>query len=482
MNLSRLVKLLSNISGRLHAERRCPSSKTDESFMKADPVVRVAGLQCLIAGVACLLVESAYGAPPNAPSNASAGEAAPVAFQFDQPTTILSTQDMDRYGLFFPDGTLWFVRHDGPDPYYVFGSGSSSNGVGRAAHLPPATYVFAGTLESLHPVNQRNGLPVGSLMSGEQQPSPDGADFDRDYAGGGPTYSLMASDRRTLFDEVCGRAASAGGSAARSGVLLQIYHGEYHSHPQPRVKGPGYGGSGMAISCDGGSTFLKIGQILAPHVGRNEFLSTHDTGGLWADGTMVEGYAHGEHDCASSACEKYYYLVFTDHNSSDEPYSGLSIARVRADDLLNAVRQRRAPVFRKYYNPSGELTFAGDYFTEPGIGGRSTPVVFTPGQHINTPGVVYDEYLRRFVLFYQSNQKQVELRTSPNLISWSAPTVAFRLDAASDRKVFYPSVAGDGPDPQLLGRMFYLYFLVREHVDGRFSNPELLREKVSVAP
>ena len=442
-------------------------------------------LRCFLAGLTCVLLGGIAAARDDVPARSgatttSADETATVAFQFDSPTTILSAQDMDRNGLLFPDGTLWFLRQEGRDPYYISAAGGR---LSQSARLPAGSYAFAGTLESFHPAQSRNGLPVWSLTTGRQQPSPDGADFDRDYAGGGPTYALALPDSASA-DEVCGRAA---GSMARRSVLLQIYHGEYHLFA-PRGL-PAHGGSGMAISCDGGATFEKIGQILAPQVSREEFLAAqalavHADVGLWADGAMVEADARGERDCGTPPCddkrEWYYYLVFTDHNAPAERYTGLSIARVRVQDLMRAVRQRRAPAFRKYYNPSGALTLEGDYFTESGIGGRSTPVLVTPGQYMNTPGVVYDEYLKKYLLFYQANQKRVELRTSKNLMAWSVPVVAFQLDSASDRRVFYPSAAGDGPDPEVLDQTFYLYFLVRERPEGRWVNPQLLREKVSV--
>jgi hypothetical protein len=423
-----------------------------------------------LAGVAIFGLDAAFG---------SAG------FHFDEPTIILSTQDMVHNGLMFPDGTMGFVRQQGRDPYYVSGSGGRSSGVGLSAKLPTGSYAFAGTLESLRPSRQRDGWPANSLSSGRQQPSPDRSDFDRDYAGGGPTYLLQLPDGRGSADDVCAHASELQKVVpVRRVILLQIYHGEYHLLAPQSM--PAYGGSGMAISCDGGGTFEKIGQILAPRVSREQFLAAHGTGGLWADGAMVEADARGERDCGKSACAggdtRYYYLVFTDHNSSDERYTGLSIARIRVEDLLSAVRQRRAPQFRKYFNPSGAITFDGDYFTESGIGGQSTPILYVVGKYMNTPGVLYDAFLRKFVLFYQANQKEVVLRTSENLLSWSPAEIAYRLDPASSRKVFYPSVAGDGADPQVLEQMFYLYFLVREQGEHGFVNPQLLRQRVSVMP
>ncbi|MGO8858400.1 MAG: hypothetical protein ACLQO1_22230 [Steroidobacteraceae bacterium] len=86
---------------------------------------------------------------------------------------ILSTQDMDRYGVMFPDGQLSFVRlnHAGLEPYSVFAAGGSFGGAGVAAHLLPGTYEFAGTLESLHPVRRSAGWPTSSLTIGRMQPS-----------------------------------------------------------------------------------------------------------------------------------------------------------------------------------------------------------------------------------------------------------------------------------------------------------------------
>ena len=49
-----------------------------------------------------------------------------------------------------------------------------------------------------------------------------------------------------------------------------------------------------------------------------------------------------------------------------------------------------------------------------------------------------------------------------HLLSWSDAAVASHGDPASTTRLFYPSVAGEDADPQLPGRSFYLYFLLRE--------------------
>ena len=399
---------------------------------------------------------------------ALAGYARAISFQFDAPAAILTSEDMERNGILFPDGIMWFVRKDGVDQYYVSGAGGTLSGAGKTARLPHGTYKFAGSLDKFVPAKLENGRPAYSLADGRKQPSPDGSDFDRDYAGGGPTY---------LFNLGTGRGP----------VFLQIYHGEYHLLPNKGL--PGYGASGMAISYDGGDTFEKIGQIVSPHLSRTGFFDEQVNGGMWADGAMVEANADGHRESVPAGgrvaqdAQRYFFMIFTDHNEPRERYVGLSIARVRKADLLEAIRQRKAPIFRKYYNPSGAVTFEKDFFTEPGIGGRSTPILFNVGQYIGSPGVVYDSYLRGFVLFYQTNQKQIILRTSENLLQWSDPVTAFSLDASSDLRVFYPSVAGKDVDPEVPGQTFYLYFLVRERPPtGPFLNSRLMREQVKVTP
>jgi hypothetical protein len=405
--------------------------------------------------------------------------ATPV-FHAEAPTVILSTDDMNHLGLLFPDGTLGFVRRPGTgDPYYILGAGGRLGGAGGDARLPPGSYAFTGTLDSLKAVSGPSGRPDFKLTVGSRQPSPDSADFDRDYAGGGPTYVLPAAGGPRTVGSVCGA-----GKSPSDGVWLQIYHGEFRLQPPQGL--PAYGGSGMAVSCDGGATFNKIGQILSPHVSRQEFLAANRASGLWADGGMVEANSRGIHSCPTSICNdhsgQYFYLVFTDHNSTAERFTGLSLARVPAPDLLGALREGRAPSFRKYFNPAGTLDFDADHFTEPALGGRSTPVLFTVGQHMNTPGVIYDTALQQYVVFYQANQKQLVLRTSKDLLNWSDPEVTYQVDADSERHVYYPSLTGDGQDPQMAGRNLYLFFLVRDTTGHGFHNPQLLRQKITVMP
>jgi hypothetical protein len=399
------------------------------------------------------------------------------------PATVLSTADMERLGIAIPDGTIGFVREPGARDYYVAAAAGSFSGVGLRARRPAGTYAFFGALEGFEPVRREEGWPALSLADGRAQPSPDHSEFDRDYGGGGPTYLLHPDGSVAPLPAGQGRGPVSRDPGA---VLVQIYHGEYHFRPKGGL--PAYGGSGMAVSYDGGRSFVKLGQILAPHVTREEVAASSFGGGLWADGAMVEAdgqrrwHAEDLGREASRRSDRYFYLVFTDHNSLAEPYVGISIARAPVHELYDALRQHRAPRFRKYFDPQGQGASGADRFTEPGLGGRSTPVLATRGQFINTPGVLFDRRLQRYLLFYQSNQKEVQLRTSEDLIRWSEPFTAFSAGQDSDLRVFYPSVAGEDDDPQLPGERFFLYFLVRERdAAGRFAHPRLLREEISAA-
>jgi hypothetical protein len=368
---------------------------------------------------------------------------------------ILTAKELRSLGLqYFPDMPMGVIK-DTNGSYLVFGAGAGAN------HIPPTgTYKFTGTLDHFVPDRKTANGPAPSLMLGRLQPSPDGSDFDRDYAGGGPVYRLD------------------------SGLLLHIYHGEYHYDSLAGM--PAYGGLGMAISNNDGNTFDKIGQVISPHLTREEL---HDwvikTGrrqtAQWADGAMVEADADGNPIDPSKRPpidDIYYYVIVTDRNSMKEP-EGLAIARVRKREAIKAIEHRFAPKFLKYYLPEGETVKPDrDYFTEPGLGGRSTLILSFP-DHIAQPMVLYDEYLRNFVLCYMEMQQKIMARWSSNLFRWSGPVLLYKTTGSTQR-VFYPTIVGSNGTPGILDKTFYLYFVTRS--EGTWNDPELKRETVTLTP
>jgi hypothetical protein len=372
-----------------------------------------------------------------------------VRFQPTETVTILNTEDMQKNGMLFPDEPLQFIRTSNRQ-YLAFAAGISTAGLGPGPRLvPDGTYKFTGTLDHLSPANMRGQWPAYSLTNGITEPSPDGQNFDRDYGGGGPIYKI-----------------------AEGSTLLEIYHGEYHCAPPAGL--PAIGGSGMAVSRNEGNSFTKIGEILSPRVGQSEFCQSGKRTGYWADGAMIEADIDGRH---SGTGYSYKYILFVDHNSIEDPFIGISIARANKAEIFAAIDRGKAPVFKKYHNPRDAPGSPGQFFTEPGLGGNSTPIVATPKVFIGTPGVVYNSYIRKFILYYQYNQKHIAFQTSDNLFTWSPPQNIVDIDQNVDLRLFYPSVVGSGADPAVPEREFYLYYLQRMMPT---RNPLLLRTKVVI--
>ena len=371
----------------------------------------------------------------------SAGGAAPVYhYSTEGPAVpILTEQNMQAFGIFYPDMPIGVARAPNGN-LLVFSAGASFGRFGPGKNIvPQGTYKFVGTLDHITPAKTNGRWPAPSLMDGVRQPSPDGSDFDRDYAGGGPTY--VERDPRW-------------GNAP---LLLQVYHGEYHENGTSL---PFYGASGLAISNDNGDTFTKIGEILSPHISRHEFFGRRPTGGVTADASLVEADANG-HPVApnSGPAGVYVYAIFSDRE--DYPSrQGIAIARIAKSDLLDAIATKTAPHFTKFGSASATPGSVAGNLTEPGVGGRSSLIV-GENAYLATPNVAYDADLRKFVLCYQKNQKEIVLRTADNLLQWSAPTTIVSIPANSDVRVFYPTLVGVGKDPAVLGAAFDVFYLQR---------------------
>ncbi|HEY9733288.1 MAG TPA: hypothetical protein V6C89_15320 [Drouetiella sp.] len=351
----------------------------------------------------------------------------------------------------FPDMPLGAIKAPSNE-YLWFGPGSMGK------RETEGTYVFHGSLSSFQPCD----FPQPTMHTGSIQPSPDGNDFDRDYAGGGPVYCVAPNGALTgVFD---GHAP-----------IIVLYHGEYHFFG---TKLGQFGGSGLAISRNGGRTFSKLGAILLPHEPKEQCGEEHRN--AYADGSLVEADEAGnpieergkrdgnqlENRNSTNIRSKetdsrerrepevYWYAIYTDPLGI-KGRAGFSVARVKRSDAIAALKRNQSPQFNKYFEGK---------WTESGVGGNSSPVVLEPDHYIATPQVHYSQYLRKFVLVYQQDQNSVWLRTSSNLIDWSQPTLLHRVAAVDEatgvkKKLFYPSIVGFGNDPLDIGQRFYLYFV-----------------------
>jgi len=100
---------------------------------------------------------------------------------------------MTTFGVYYPDGAIGVLRRPAGN-YFIFGAGGSFGGIGPGAAVPSGTYKFVGSLDQFAPAQLNGSYPRPSLELGRLQPSPNGETFDRDYAGGGPTYVLGVGD------------------------------------------------------------------------------------------------------------------------------------------------------------------------------------------------------------------------------------------------------------------------------------------------
>jgi hypothetical protein len=378
----------------------------------------------------------------------------------DEAHPIWTAADRSKTGLpVWPDMPLGALKTRSGE-FLCFGPGSK----GKPQTI--GTYTLQSDLNNFRLCTSDGSInPQPSMHIGAIQPSPDGNNFDRDYAGGGPVYALNTNGSLT------------GQYDGRTPVVL-VYHGEFHWY------GPGLGqlgGTGLAISKDGGRSFTKLGAILLPHVTNQECRDAHRN--AYADGSLVEADENGEpidfHSGGKNRLSDiYWYSIFSDPQTFDRRW-GFGIARVKRSEAVAALSQNRSPQFRKY--------FAGKW-TEKGIGGESSFVVFEPEHYIATPQVHYSPYLKKFVLIYQQDQNSVWMRTASNLLNWSEPVLLHRVGAVDQvtgepKKLFYPSIIGVGEDPNSIGRDFNL-FCVTGPVTNQMNvwkHGALLRKVVSFA-
>ncbi len=359
------------------------------------------------------------------------------------PLVIINPQQQKQFNMWiFPDEPVGIIRWS--DQYYFFGPGFNQK---DGKIMQQGTYKFKGSLEHITPAQTGwlDHMPTSCLKPGEQEPSPDGSKFDRDYAGASFAYLVHAQG----YDYP---------------LWVLLYHGEFHQPfsdgNEHKAKFLTYSAGGLAVSYDQGENFQKLGELFSPHVSLEEFESKiPQPDGVLDGGTAswVEADKDGHHVDGQQK-DTYYYAIVGDKNTWEDNGYGFAIARAKKQDVLDAIAQKKAPVFMKYYVPSGGPQKGVDYFTQPAKGGQSTLLLNRADEHgyIAHPQLVYDDFIKKFILSYNYKQAKVYVRVSSDLTHWSDRTLI--AEAPEGRKLFYPTLAGDGEDPKVVGRHFYLYF------------------------
>lgn len=264
--------------------------------------------------------------------------------------------------------------------------------------------------------------------------------FDQNYAGGGALY----------FD-------------AKSNLLLQLYHGEYWYSPTSGT--PFYAGLGLAYSADHGTTWHKLGQVIAPQTARANNCQI-DVG----PGTLV------------SKGDGYLYVYYNDMGTN---CSGFQMATARAPlSALIAAAQAGAPftsgagtVFKKYYNGS---------FSQPGVtdlanpqnGGGAFSTIFPCSGTCWDPNVAYVSTINQYAMVYDNGWNSINITFSQDGISNWNTTTTVTPAGNPNNTYYYPTLLNTaGGNPLVLGSSFYIYYV---NPFGDWSVTRMLRLPVTL--
>jgi hypothetical protein len=230
------------------------------------------------------------------------------------------------------------------------------------------------------------------------------------YMGGGPVYRVPAG-------------------MPGAGHLLATYHAEL---PNDAL----YPVLGLAYSDDDGLHWTDLGEIV-------RFNQAYAVG--------LDGVEIGDGPLVPSPDGKYFYLYFPDWIANGTPHATtlttVSVARALITDVLRDAfvsRPRHSVAFQKFY--------AGKWNLQPAIGGASTDL--SPNSaYEGYIDIHYNSALQRWVMLI-SNDTDFAYAESTDALSWTRPISIGRFGPIAA----YPTAVGQGADPQILGRSFYVYF------------------------
>lgn len=231
-----------------------------------------------------------------------------------------------------------------------------------------------------------------------------------------------------------------------------IIHGWYHA--EIPVTGCAFGqwaSIGYAVSTDGGATFTKLGPVITSPVPMqpNAFC----------------GQGVGEPNVIP-ASDGYLYMLYDFADPLTFGNGGMSVARAPQASptqwMKYGKRVRNTP------------------WSQPGIGGLERPVILLgdAGQQSWFGGVSYNTALQKYLLFHSdyNHEGNVYLRTSPDLIAWSAPQLVM---AAGLHAYRYPTFLG--ADDKTTAGSGWLY-VTRKLTAASFGASWMARRPLSLVP
>ena len=192
------------------------------------------------------------------------------------------------------------------------------------------------------------------------------------------TKATKVLDKGLPGEFVNGYAGINAAARAKTGELLAFYHAEDQEGMKTVGNGiPGFCCSvALAVSADDGATFEKRGRILSGQLPK-------DPSGRGDQGV-------GEPWVFAEPKGEFLYAYYTSHERVDGRGVQICMARCPVSDAL------KPGAWKKFY---------ADAFTEPGLGGKDTPVVTSgqPSADALFPHVVFVPAMRQFVMTFCLN-------------------------------------------------------------------------------
>ena len=365
---------------------------------------------------------------------------------FGTASTFATHSQLAGYGYSFgpSDGQFGAIRGSG-GTYTFYGS------AGSAATCPGTPslngeYTFTGTLTAV------TGSSCSRLFGPGTGPA--GWAFDSNYAAGGPVVRFA--------------------SGADSGWFIP-FHSEIHwTNPSTSsgwcyVNGTSggqvpcfYGGVGLAVSTDGGTSFHIVGQVFQP----SEPLSLFKGGGTNMGvgyGSLLVADSSGKHlpNPPADPASAYFYLFFTDRLAtapgSCAGRSCIGVERAPYNAVVTAALSgdphQVATVFHKYNGTGWTAPATSDTPSDTGTAGAYAPLFSDETGAV--PEVMYDSAVAAYLVVYQGTAG-VTVRASSDLVHWSAAIGTPYTEPG--RQLYYPTLIGETGDPDVGGPQPRVYF------------------------
>ena len=234
-----------------------------------------------------------------------------------------------------------------------------------------------------------------------------------------------------------------------SGELLAFYHAEDQEDMGRLPNGVRgfYCSIGLAVSKDDGQSFTKVGPIITSCLPKDP------------KGTRDQGC--GEVCVLSDKSGQYLYAYYTDHSRIGGRGVQICLAR--------------SPVREHGFLPGTWTKFFEDSFSQPGLGGKDTPVVSTKDMEADAilPHVTYSKVLKKYVMVFNINayrelaggsrpeKSGIYVAFSDNGLSWSNPTqliTACSVARIDGEVSWHPTLVwSDDEGPALSGWLCYSY-------------------------